>query len=204
MKKKIIILIAMIIIFILLLSIPKIINDDGVIEYKSLLYKVIKVHSIKGDSFANGIIIELFGHIIINNVKISTSEKEMLLEEVKSEEGLIFTIERGDKNCVPVKLSVYDNGIYELSTSYGVCKPFKTCSAMLKYIDVEKGTYDYEVLKILQNSYQSDRERFVPKYEIYIGRDGKRYITADNNRYLNEFLSSINVNLNKCAVKSYY
>lgn len=49
-------------------------NDGGTIEYKAVVYKVSKVHRYKIDgkynnNFENGIIIEVFGKEIYNNVK---------------------------------------------------------------------------------------------------------------------------------------
>ncbi len=73
MKKKIIIIIIIIVIlFVLLIPIPMHLNDGGTIEYKALTYKISKVHRLTGDlekEYEDGIIIEILGVEIFNNVK---------------------------------------------------------------------------------------------------------------------------------------
>ena len=81
MKKKIIILIIVILLFILLVPIPMHLKDGGTVEYKALLYTVSKGHSLKpipieemekeenNKGYEDGIIIEILGFEIYNNVK---------------------------------------------------------------------------------------------------------------------------------------
>ena len=73
MKKKIIIIIIIIVIlFVLLIPIPMHLNDGGTIEYKALTYKISNVHRLTGDlekEYEDGIIIEILGVEIFNNVK---------------------------------------------------------------------------------------------------------------------------------------
>ena len=74
MKKKVLIGLTIIVLVILLFPRRNTLNNGGTIEYKSVVYKVSKVHRYKIDgkynnNFENGIIIELFGKEIYNNVE---------------------------------------------------------------------------------------------------------------------------------------
>ena len=74
MKKKVLIGFIIIVLVILLFPRRNALNDGGTIEYKAVVYKVSKVHRYKIDgkynnNFENGIIIELFGKEIYNNVE---------------------------------------------------------------------------------------------------------------------------------------
>ena len=76
MKKKILTIITIIIALILLIPIPMHLKDGGTIEYRALLYKVSKVHSLAsleemgdGKEYNVGIIIEILGFEIYNDVQ---------------------------------------------------------------------------------------------------------------------------------------
>lgn len=72
MKKKIIIVVIIAVLLILLVPIPMHLKDGGTVEYKALTYKISKVHRLTGDlekEYEDGIIIEIFGKEIFNNVK---------------------------------------------------------------------------------------------------------------------------------------
>ncbi len=76
MKKKIIVGVIIILALILLVPIPNHLKDGGTVEYKALLYKVSKVHSLtslkemrNGKQYNEGTIIEILGFEIYNNVK---------------------------------------------------------------------------------------------------------------------------------------
>ena len=189
----------------LLTLIPKKEANKEITKYKSILYSYTNVHQEKGNLKVNGFIIEIFDYVIANNVEITNKNWNIKASDIKNKDGLLFTISRGDKKCIPIKINIYDDGKYKVFTKYGVCKPFHTCSNILKYENIsdgEDGEYNYEVMKIIQSSYQTNNKDFAPKYELYDGR-GERYILG-NNEFLNEFLSSINVNLDTCAAKIYY
>ena len=72
MKKKMIVIIIIVVLLILLVPIPMHLNDGGTVEYKALTCKVSKVHRLTGDlekEYEDGIIIEILGFEIYNNVK---------------------------------------------------------------------------------------------------------------------------------------
>lgn len=73
MKKKIIITVIIIVGLILLIPIPNHLRDGGTVEYKALLYKISKVHRLvpleENKEYEDGIIIEILGFEIYNNVK---------------------------------------------------------------------------------------------------------------------------------------
>ena len=79
MKKKVIIVMIIVILAILFIPRPRYLNDGGTIEYKALLYKISKVSRLisreeleaegKVKDYDKGIIIEVLGFEIFNNVK---------------------------------------------------------------------------------------------------------------------------------------
>lgn len=126
-----------------------------------------------------------------------------------------FTITIGNKNCIPVQLTLYEDGTYELFTAYESCRPGQTCNSMLKYTKSLKGKYDYDIMKILEDdSIEVDKSHSMdnlPEYEIYMGNyyieNGYGYYytieKGKTNKYLNEFLQNINVDLKICAEPEY-
>ena len=79
MKKKVIIILVAIILLVLLFPIRNQLKDGGTVEYKALVYKVSKVKKLiskeemeregKIKEYNHGIIIEILGFEIYNNVK---------------------------------------------------------------------------------------------------------------------------------------
>ena len=77
MKKKILMsIIAIIVLVSLVPTTTTHLKDGGTVEYKSILYKISKVHSLKpieleqdGKMYNEGIIVEVLGFEIYNNVK---------------------------------------------------------------------------------------------------------------------------------------
>lgn len=79
MKKKVIIILVAIILLVLLFPIRNQLKDGGTVEYKALVYKVSKVKKLiskeemeregKIKEYDHGIIIEILGFEIYNNVK---------------------------------------------------------------------------------------------------------------------------------------
>ena len=77
--KKFIIALIIILVLILLIPIPNHLKDGGTVEYKAILYKISKVHKLisleemeeegKVKEYDDGIIIEILGFEIYNNVK---------------------------------------------------------------------------------------------------------------------------------------
>lgn len=74
MKKKVIIVMLIVVLLILLVPIPIHLSDGGTVEYKALLYKISKVHRLNHNSqtgYDDGIIIEILGKKIYNNVDLN-------------------------------------------------------------------------------------------------------------------------------------
>ena len=79
MKKKMIMLMIVVILLILLVPKARYLNDGGTVEYQALLYKFSKVSKLisieemeaegKIKNYDKGIIIEVFGFEIFNNVE---------------------------------------------------------------------------------------------------------------------------------------
>ncbi len=167
------------------------------------------------------IIITIYNKVINYDSKLS-NEKQIndyynLLEEsrnikkndIVSDNGLLFSISWKNTECVTELLSVYSNKTYELYTDYQSCKNGQLCNDILKYTKKDIGKYDYDVIKIINNSIISDEMTFnsynLPEFEIYTGNVDKLHmmITDSNNKYLKEFLESIDVDLHKCANPDY-
>lgn len=127
----------------------------------------------------------------------------------------VLTITIGNKICVPVQLTLYDDGTYELFTSYESCRPGQSCTMMLKYTKSIKGKYNYDVMKIIEDDSievdQSHSMDHLPEYEIYMGNSYVEkgygyYYTVEKgktNPYLEELLKDIDVDLKVCAVPEY-
>ena len=76
MKKKLIIGIIILILLILLIPIPNPLKDGGTVEYKSLTYKVSKIHKRSETEHQYGTVIEIFGKEIFNNVIVKHIERD--------------------------------------------------------------------------------------------------------------------------------
>ena len=77
---------------------------------------------------------------------------------------------------------------------------------MLVYTKSKSGTYDYDILEIIRHSVDANMLQFtndnLPEYNIS-GGNGYQFITDKDNRFLKDFLKSINVDLDKCAEPDY-
>lgn len=148
--------------------------------------------------------------------KNMTQEQLEIGENILENHGnLLISINIGNKQYVPVLLSVYDDGTYELFTAYESCKPGAVCNDMLKYSKSIKGTYNYDIIKIVEESTNANDKSYsmdnLPAYEIYLGEQLiEKYDTLSftiekgkKNKYLDEFLKKINVDLSKCAKPEY-
>lgn len=79
--------------------------------------------------------------------------------------SLLMSVRVGNKQYVPVVLSLYDDGVYEVFTAYEDCRPGKICNAMLKYTKSIKGEYNYDISKILDVSTNANDMSY--QYEGY-------------------------------------
>lgn len=150
-----------------------------------------------------------------NKNKCTNYPNEIGSAKLENHGNLLINIEVGNKQYVPVSLSIYDDGTYELFTAYESCKPKTFCTSMLKYSKSVKGTYNYDILKILEASTNANGKGYamdnLPEYEITLGEEYiKKYDTltftvekGKKNKYLDEFLKSINIDLSKCAMPEY-
>lgn len=133
----------------------------------------------------------------------------------KDYSDIVFRISKRNSACIPTELVFYKDGTYELFTAYKACKPNQTCTDVLKYTKSIKGQYDYDIMKIVENSVNSADKSYMnenrPEYEIYMGNSYVEkgygyYYTIENgqtNKYLEELLNEIDVNLKVCAEPEY-
>ena len=152
---------------------------------------------------------------IDDSIKCVNYPKEIGDDILSQSKDVLISINIGNKDFVPVSLSLYDDGTYELFTAYETCKPGRICTSMLKYIKSIKGKYNYDIEKILKASTNADKLSFdmnhLPEYEIHLGKDlTLKYNSLlfvvekrKRNKYLNELLKMINVDLSKCAKPIY-
>lgn len=138
-----------------------------------------------------------------------TDSNNIEKDDIISNNKLLFTITYKKIDCIPVSLSVYDDSEYELYTHYEACRYGEKCDDILKYAKKDSGKYNYDVMKIINNSTVADNMTFnkdnMPEYEIYTGNGEYVYmlITDSKNESLIEFLKSIKVNLKVCATPEY-
>ncbi len=122
-------------------------------------------------------------------------------------EDLIFTIEKKNSKCnIPVQLNIYKNNKYSLLTEYKACKSGVICTYMLQFVNSSDGKYNYDVIEIIRHSVDANLFQYtnenLPEYIIYSGK-GHEFVTDSDNKYLNELLSSINIDLTQCATPNY-
>ena len=129
------------------------------------------------------------------------NSESITLDSLTNDDGIVFTVSSGRKDCIPVELVVYDNGEYALLTTYKASDDVNQDS-ILEYSKSVSGTYEYDVTKIVENSIDANDKTYdmndLPIYEIYTGK-GRYYTVEDNNKYLDEFLELIDIDLNVCA-----
>lgn len=156
------------------------------------------------------------GFIILSLTGCGNKYKGQGTELLKEHGDIIFHIERGNKsNCVKVMLSLYEDNQYELFTDYKECRPWQTCTMELQYTKSIKGTYNYDVTKIIEASTNANDKSYskdnLPEYELYLGEKYvQKYDTAmfvvekgQTNNYLDELLEQLDVDLNQCANPDY-
>lgn len=86
MKRKLIVLIIILVTLIMLLPIPIHLKDGGTVEYKALFYKVSKIHrlNLKSETgYEDGIVIEILGKKIYDNVTINKPISNQSCEETE-------------------------------------------------------------------------------------------------------------------------
>ena len=73
MKKRNVAIVCILLVIILLIPIPLRLKDGGTVEYKALVYRVLKVHRLvpveSGKEYEEGIIIKVLGIEVYNNVE---------------------------------------------------------------------------------------------------------------------------------------
>ncbi len=73
MKKKNVYIVCVLLAIVLLIPIPLQLKDGGTVEYKALVYRVLKVHRLApvelGKEYEEGIIIKVLGIDVYNNVE---------------------------------------------------------------------------------------------------------------------------------------
>ena len=128
----------------------------------------------------------------------------------------IFNISKNRDDCTPVLLKVYKDKTYELFTAYEGCIPGEECSDTIRYTKSETGKYKYKVMKIIENSIDADDKTYdifnQPLYNIYMSdkyveKDYAKHYTIEKdneNKYLDEFLKSIDIDLDICAKGEYF
>lgn len=67
--KKVIVIASVLIALVLLIPFPERLKDGGTAHYDAILYDVYDVHREDGKDFDEGIVVEILGYEIFNNVK---------------------------------------------------------------------------------------------------------------------------------------
>lgn len=136
-------------------------------------------------------------------------------DPLKDHANIVFSISQVRKKRIPVKLTLYEDGTYELFTAYFEPLPWQVSNLMLTYTKSIKGKYDYDILKILEDdSIKIDEYHEtgdISAYDIYMGASyiengyDIHYIIekGKTNKYLDELLDQIDINLNLYANADY-
>lgn len=130
-------------------------------------------------------------------------------EPLENPGDVIFTISLKNSACIPVQLTVYEAGTYELFTEYEACRSNQNCNSMLVYTKSVKGSYSYDVMKILDETNNDFADLSdTTYYELYVGdkyvEEGYEYsYVLLSSESLDDFLSEISVKLNACAKADY-
>lgn len=101
MKKKIIIPIIVLIFIILIIPIPMKLKDGGSVEYKAVLYKIIKIHRLNTQSttgYEDGWRVELLGITIYNRYTYDEIEINISLEDINDKIINYFSNDKNDIN----------------------------------------------------------------------------------------------------------
>lgn len=150
----------------------------------------------------------LIGLVLLTGCSFNSEIKKNSTDILERHEETLLTVEAGNKDCVSMLLALYADNTYELFTAYHACRPNETCTLKLVYTKSIKGRYDYDINKIIKESTDANDMTFamdnLPEYELrdkfdhsYVVEKGKE------NKYLNELLEQLDVNLNQCAFKDY-
>ena len=119
-----------------------------------------------------GLIILFFSILIITGCQKNKLGGD---EPLTNDEKEIFNIQSVNNSCVPISLVIYENGEYELFTKYESCKSDENCNLELKYTKSIKGKYNYDIMKIIDNSTKANDDGYtndnLPSYQIYMSDD---------------------------------
>ena len=151
--------------------------------------------------FAGIITIILFRERIKEESDKFLFPNEINISEITNEENLIFSITRyrpTGKECMYVHLNVYNDGTYKLYNKElpPDVPPGSVVNDMLVYGEPIVGTYTFEIKEVLQELKSTKK----PYYELTLG-NGEKYELASSNEKLQEFLKSININLDQCLIQ---
>ena len=154
--------------------------------------------------------------MILNLTGCGNKYKGQGTEPLKEHGDVALHIDSGNKSdCVKVTLVLYEDNQYELFTDYKECRSWKTCTAELRYTKSIKGTYDYDLTKIIEASTNTNDKSYsmdnLPEYELYLGEkyvqkyDTMMFVVEKDqtNIYLDELLEQLDVDLEQCANPDY-
>lgn len=192
-------------------------NSVGIDEIKNKVivsYKIVNEQIIQ--EFKNNVIdssLVDFEQTITDYNKCNNYITEPSTPVLNNYEKLLLSINTKSKDFVPVLLSIYDDNTYELFTTYKDCEPGTLCSMPLIYTSSVKGTYNYDIdsliNKLINNKNYIYNKKSNTYYDISLGDIYvEKYDTLNisinaNNKYLKQFLNSLNVDLSKCAKPEY-
>lgn len=131
--------------------------------------------------------------ILINNEEMFKNaindNEEKIIEEIEIEDKeLLFKIKSSSRvNCPTGELKVFNDNTYEFVTGYTEDGEIITT-----------GTYTYDINMFL-NNLDSGEESILEPFDLTT-KDDKYYPIYDTNKYLQEFVSEIDVYLDNCVM----
>lgn len=114
----------------------------------------------------------------------------LVLGLLNNKTRLEYEITYNGINCPTPYLKLYSDGTYEYYSTYATDE---------SNLEPQKGKYDYDIKKILNNINLYSKNPAGP-YTIKDAK-GNEYITYDTNVQLMEFLNSHHIELNKCMLE---
>ncbi len=123
----------------------------------------------------------------INIINSIIENKESYLNDIQNEAKLIYTITYNGIDCQTPSLYLYSDNTYEY---------YYTFSTNNEILVPKKGTYDYDITKIINNINKYE-ENQMGSYYIKDSNNNS-YVTYNTNIELQELLKSLDITLEKC------
>lgn len=149
-----------------------------------------------------------------NNKIVTTLNENITPNELTKDDDILFYMfledneEKRNKTnlCEYPYLVVYSNGTYELYNEHKIGPIFPKYNTAYwgTYSNSIKGTYEYDIMKIIAASKYSPEELDEYEYEIMTSKGNYYVEKGTTNPYLETFLKQIKAKPHKCVKNTFY